>query len=149
MTDLDLAWAAGFFDGEGCISIPTRVRSRNRHGYTLSLYVGQVDPSPLRRFQSLFGGTVVTKKSGPFARRTMFMWRITGSTAFAALRQLHPYLTVKRSQADLALEFKDGMPENTRVGRRLDPLEMDRRDDIIARIKAAKWQTFAEGGDAI
>ena len=41
----ETAWAAGFFEGEGCISLD---RSRVTHRVKLSL--NQVDPEPLRRF---------------------------------------------------------------------------------------------------
>lgn len=37
-----LAWAAGFFDGEGCVATQVRQR-KHRRDYSVSLYVGQVD----------------------------------------------------------------------------------------------------------
>jgi hypothetical protein len=42
----ELAWAAGFFDGEGCFSIKPRP----------SMSLGQIDPQVLARFQRAVGG---------------------------------------------------------------------------------------------
>jgi hypothetical protein len=51
--ETELAWAAGFFDGEGYVG----VRRDNRPGRNLTLQIGieQVDPRPLMRFRSAVG----------------------------------------------------------------------------------------------
>lgn len=53
--DLDtheLAWAAGFFDGEGTFTV-----RRSSQGYRSPVFsVHQVDPRPLRRFHQAVGG---------------------------------------------------------------------------------------------
>lgn len=46
----ELAWAAGFFDGEGCTSL-----SRNRQYKLLAMNIGQVDRQPLERFVAAVG----------------------------------------------------------------------------------------------
>lgn len=48
----ELAWAAGFFDGEGCTHFHTTQEN-------FSLSIAQKDPRVLRRFQNLFPCTVV------------------------------------------------------------------------------------------
>lgn len=146
--ETDLAWAAGFIDGEGCISIPTRIRDRNRRDYNLSLYVGQVDPRPLRILQAMFGGSVVLRKTSDLARRPMFMWRITGNLAEAAIVAMLPYLVVKREQAEVAVEFREGVRSYVRVGRRVSDQETDRRAALLRRLSDAKWRSHVEGGDA-
>ena len=45
----ELAWAAGFFDGEGCFSFTAKA------GYA-TVAVGQVERAPLERFQKAVGG---------------------------------------------------------------------------------------------
>lgn len=140
----DLAWAAGFVDGEGCIQTTVRMRSRNRRDYILGLYVGQVDPRPLYRLSELFGGVVYPKSSGPTERRPMFMWRVTGSTAEATLRALLPFLLVKREQADLALQLRDRIADYVKVGRRVDDHETEARLALVAAVKADKWRDHRE-----
>ena len=53
----ELAWAAGFFDGEGCTTFP--LKSKDGRCYPV-LIVGQKDLRPLFRFQKALGniGTI-------------------------------------------------------------------------------------------
>jgi hypothetical protein len=59
----ELAWAAGFFDGEGC----TGLRSRG-----ISVSVNQTDPRPLLRFQGAVLGLGVM--SGPLIHKNKPAW---------------------------------------------------------------------------
>lgn len=142
MNETDLAWAAGFVDGEGCISVPVRTRVRNRRDYSLALYVGQVDPRPLARLKSYFGGTVVQRTSWGRGR-PIFMWRITGTTAEKALRTLLPYLMVKAEQARLAIELRERIERYVIVGRKVDDEETTARMALVDAIKASKWRSHS------
>lgn len=55
------AWAAGFYDGEGC----TQAMKSNGHSY-IRMTVVQAEPVTLRRFQDAVGG--VGKVFGPYKR---------------------------------------------------------------------------------
>lgn len=56
----DLAWAAGFFDGEGHIGLATTgAKKLNRH---LHIQVVQTEEGPLERLQTIIGG----KLYGPY-----------------------------------------------------------------------------------
>lgn len=57
----ELAWAAGFFDGEGTVMWRGRKRAE------LSLVVGQSDIRPLRRFQAAVGGLGTVR--GPYFQK--------------------------------------------------------------------------------
>ena len=46
----ELAWAAGFFDGEGCFSFTEKARFA-------CVAIGQVDREPLERFRDAVGGS--------------------------------------------------------------------------------------------
>lgn len=95
-------YLAGFFDGEGTISV-----YRNRKGkYTvLTIAVGQNDPTPLKLFHNIFGGSLFSrvKSSGVIH----WVWRASPNVAYNTLKTLRPYLIVKARQADLALEMMD------------------------------------------
>ena len=147
MGETSLAWAAGFIDGEGCIAAPVRLRDRNRRDYGLALYVGQVDPAPLHVLAGLFGGNVTPRKTAA-GRRLIYMWRINGSKAEAALRRLLPHLIVKRRQAEIALELRDLITSYVQVGRRVDDEQTGARLALVAALKADKWRDHTEGGDA-
>lgn len=61
MNTHELAWAAGFFDGEGTVSDDRAARH-------LSIGIGQVDVGPLQRFQEAVGG--IGTIYGPTKRST-------------------------------------------------------------------------------
>ncbi|MCC6311361.1 MAG: hypothetical protein IT345_10645 [Trueperaceae bacterium] len=141
MNETDIAWAAGFVDGEGCITIRTRLRARNRRDYSVSLAVGQVDPKPLDKLVEMFGGSIGRRSAEP-ARRVMLMWRVTGHRAGHVLEVLRPYLLAKGDQADIAMEFLARVSSYGRKGRRVEDSETAARQDLMARITAAKWRSF-------
>lgn len=99
-TAADIAYAAGFFDGEGTIDI----RRRRTHGgkyerYELRLSLGQMDIRPLLRLAELFGGSVQKQNA------KLHSWVCTGPGARDFLIAVRPHLIVKDGQADTALEF--------------------------------------------
>src|SRR3990167_2063795 len=51
----EVIWAAGFFDGEGTVSL---AHNKKRRSGQLRISVTQVDPVPLRIFLRLFSGYI-------------------------------------------------------------------------------------------
>lgn len=90
----ELAWAAGFFDGEGCADI---ARNSQQKEY-LRLVVRQKDRRPLERFQAAVGG--VGAIHGPYSRGNPCpCWKVVGSRAEQVAKLLWPYLSEpKREQ---------------------------------------------------
>lgn len=104
MSELDLAWAAGFVDGEGYIGITTRRTGRQAGNKTFIFDIAQVDRRPLDKIASLFGGPVYgpykpkTPNSSPYHRFT-----VAAKRARDIVEKLRPYLVLKQEQADKAL----------------------------------------------
>lgn len=98
----DLAWAAGFFDGEGCI-VGSRGRTGGAYYFTLMVSVGQVDPRPLEHLRGLFGGTVQPHRVKTAKVQASSVWTVTGGYARNFLNAVEPYLRVKGERARLAL----------------------------------------------
>lgn len=101
ISKLELAWAAGFFDGEG-----TTVCARHKDGCrALHITVGQVELENLTRFQaSLSGLGHITGPRRLPNRQPFYVWRAYGSNAQQSVNILTPYLgRVKREQATKAL----------------------------------------------
>jgi len=87
LEETDRAWAAGFFDGEGCCNFS----SSNRR-----LYMGQKDRRVLDKFQGIVGGKVY----GPFKTGNVYQYYLGGEKAQEALLLMWPYLSeIKRKQA--------------------------------------------------
>jgi hypothetical protein len=96
------AYLAGFFDGEGSISI---IR-RKPHGHVLHVDVGQIDRRPLELLRSRFGGSIQLQRRHSFGRRDLWYWKTGSQNAVPFLEAMLPYLIVKREQAELALRFQ-------------------------------------------
>jgi hypothetical protein len=97
-SNTDLAWAAGFIDGEGC----THARQTKHGTYQVSIQVHQKGREPLDRLQEILGGKVYqTSRSGIFkwsVQRKQIVWDI--------MQSLWPYLTsVKKIQAHNCFEI--------------------------------------------
>lgn len=99
-----VAWAAGFFDGEGHIRI---AKHSKRGSYMLSISAVQATPEPIELLQKLFGGTAHKRvKSYRGALKVMFTWQASSKLAEGILMEMLPYLVVKRDEAELAFEFR-------------------------------------------
>ena len=99
MTQHDkLIWAAGFIDGEGCISL-----IGDRGTYTAVINVGQTKELPLLVLQEVFGGSV-----GPVRDRfnQHYQWRVYGIAAANAAKLLLPYLILKAEQARILIAYQ-------------------------------------------
>lgn len=125
-----LAWAAGFMDGDGHISIQNRKTKHKEKTYTGTyLRVGacQASLAPLEKLQSLFGGSIKPKNSGPnpqgYNRKPQWVWCLSTEQAKNALEQMMPYLVHKQKVAKLALEFQNTMSDN----------KQKLSDDIVAK----------------
>jgi hypothetical protein len=85
-----VAWAAGIYEGEGCIT---------RHGRTgyVACRVSQKDPWLLYKLQRWFGGSVreytVRKFKSP---ATYFLWTVTGDRADKFINTIKSYLSPRR-----------------------------------------------------
>lgn len=109
---IDLAWAAGFLDGEACIHI-ARVKRNCGHGvnYRLRLYVSQNCLHTLVRLQQIFGGMGYIRQVRRRLQHTrqIYTYSLDGRSAIEAIRAVWPYLYRKRAEADVALAFyEDG-----------------------------------------
>lgn len=95
----ELAWAAGFFDGEGSVSI--RVDKRPGRKPALQLSIEQNDPRPLHRFALAVGhGRVTCRKAiRPPARKVMYRVAMGHAATVSTIIALWPWLSEpKREQ---------------------------------------------------
>lgn len=106
MNQIELAYFAGFFDGEGSIGIAKHKSKSCIRGYFHELFiqVSNSNHSVILKFKQYFGGSIIPFK----APKKLQMWRWTISTrkAFKFLKKILPFLIVKKTQADLGIEFQ-------------------------------------------
>ena len=99
-----IKYLAGFFDGEGSITIE-RTHPENRPGpqYRLECAASQVAAEVLEEFQRRFGGAIRQHWCGSHQIRE---WRIRSQEAYRFLTQIIKNLWMKKPQAKLGLIFK-------------------------------------------
>lgn len=107
---VEVAWAAGFFDGEGTTCI-TRYQPKNQSSpaAVLTLGVTQADPEPLERFRRAVGGFGVV--NGPYLykngnqKKPQWRYRVSGLARVEYVYGLiAPHLcSPKREQATAAI----------------------------------------------
>jgi hypothetical protein len=93
LSDVDIAWSAGFVDGEGAIMI-----AKSYKQISLILSVTQSTTRSLDKLVSMYGGRVVDNSG-------VYGWRVYGVRAGHAIRAMQPYLVEKADHALIAIHF--------------------------------------------
>ena len=106
LSDVELGYLAGLFDGEGSIAIIKMRRPPHREtSFNLNISITNSDPEMLDLVHRRLGGHICVmgryKGRGKLVKR----WYQSGYKAAPILRRLLPVLIAKRKQAVLALEY--------------------------------------------
>jgi hypothetical protein len=109
----DIAWAAGFIDGEGTIGV-YRHRDHKKGSWYFEPLVqaSNTDRVPLLKLKRLFGGNVVIVTHNHidplshYSIKDCFHWKVVYRRAFWVAKLILPYLTtVKRYRAIDLIRF--------------------------------------------
>ena len=119
MNEVDIAYIAGLFDGEGCISIAKcapRYEGCSPY-YRLVVALVNTNEQAPRLLQSHFGGRVYLYGDNKSPRqggtaRPCWHWRAGGPECVEFLRVVSPYLKLKANEARLALKFAEARASN-------------------------------------
>lgn len=127
VTSEDLAYIAGFFDGEGCIII-----SMGKDYNRIETTVCNTKDITLYWLQSIFGGCVSKRISKNPKRKDVYVWATVSRVAGRFLSIIQPYLKLKYEQAELALEFQrsQGRPNG-----KYTPEKVEYRGFLFDRLK--------------
>lgn len=104
----ELAYFAGFFDGEGCI---THTQDKRTRFPGVRVVVSQRNPAPLLRLQELYGGSLAANAHG---HRVVYAWAATPGAFVPFLTDILPYLRLKRAEAAAALAYQALSPGASR-----------------------------------
>lgn len=135
LTETEKAYIAGILDGEGSISI-IRVKSRS-NTYKYDFY-------PKVRVQNTYFpiiswlkekigiGSIYHGKQRNPKWKSLYQWQILSNQAQELLREVRPYLRIKKELADLVLGFRknehNGYPRSSEV--------YQMQDELYYRMKA-------------
>lgn len=109
-TELDLAWVAGFVDGEGYIGAHDCTKPANKtRAISVLIDVTQVRRLPLDKLYAVLGVGNIHANHRMSARGysggPTYTWRAYCGNAVIALQRLLPFLVLKRRQAEIAIEL--------------------------------------------
>lgn len=101
--EIDLSWAAGFIDGEGCVTLSRGKSKRDPSKWRpyLVLAVTQSYPEPLERLSKVAGHGNVQgpySYSGGLSKKPIYRWQLSRKQAETFLRELEPYLCSEKKE---------------------------------------------------
>lgn len=129
-TKIDLAYAAGIIDGEGCIQI-SRHAERKHH---LNVYVLNLPPEIPEFMHKHFGGSL-------WKQRQYFRWTLCNKSAVEFLCMVKPYLVLKPRQAEVGIKFgellkpRGGSPKGRNGRAPLTDEEIQERDELYFALR--------------
>lgn len=145
---IDIQYAAGFFDGEGCVQVGRTLRNRvypngyqrpPYYEYQLAVDISNSNLLILGKFADRWGGKIYPAVSS--RNKAMWSWHLRRKAAEAFLIELSPWLWVKRYEAWLALNFAAEVYARHRgQGRRLSEEEIALREGYYWALREAKKQ---------
>lgn len=128
---IELAYIAGFVDGEGCISMVRRKYEKNPKWnvrYTPRVTVTNGNREILEFIQSLFGGHMSEKKRYSEKHNTAWNLVISSTKSIYMATELLPYLRLKKPQAQLLIDFYETYtPRKRGRGNFVPEEEMEKR----------------------
>ena len=112
MEEKELAYFAGFIDGEGCIgTCPQRGYGKRAHNTTprqqIRLSATNVNKGILEDLRNTFGGWVGSHGRAIGNRKESWRWNIDSKRACEAIELLLPHLRIKKRQAMLCIELQE------------------------------------------
>lgn len=147
--DLDIRYVAGLFDADGWITI-NKWDHKGRDYIRYQLFVGlaQVHYPIIARLKIQFGGLLHRQDSASKRNskcRIAYQWRLSSRDARQFLKDIRPWLVVKRPQADLAIEFQDHVTKHASDFKYRPHMRGELyayREDVLARLKALKAYSY-------
>lgn len=145
----ELAYIAGFFDGEGCVVISKRkpYRDKKYTSYNLVTNISNTDKDVVDYIHSVIGGSIRENKKGK-RYRVCYANVFSSEQSYQLLKYLLPYLKVRRKQAELAIKFQEVV--NSSKNWKLTKEELYERDKIrqeIVELNSGWRKRLEEGGE--
>jgi hypothetical protein len=145
LTPAALAYLAGLIDGEGCIrisrSMPTEKRGKGhlrQPSYRLYMKIANTDRAIIDWLLATFQGSIHETSSAESRAKTgwsqAWEWGMGSQKACAILKQVAPYMIIKRDRAMLAIEFQTYANQYARY------VQGNRPQEVIDHLEAYRQQ---------
>lgn len=104
--DIDRAYIAGFFDGEGCISIDKHPGLNGVKYYNVQVSIVNTDLKTLEYISKFYPVNIGIHSPLKSWHKVRFKWAINGKKAILFLEEILPFLRQKRERAEIAIHFE-------------------------------------------
>lgn len=132
---VNYAWLAGIIDGEGSISLTHSWNRTNKcQQWDLVLCVTITHRPTIERIKHITHvGNVYGQLPRGLSKRYLYRWMCSANKAGSVLRLCVPFMTTKRRQAEIALEFigLKHLAGHTRTGRPVSLMQEERRRALV------------------
>lgn len=130
----DLKYLAGFFDGEGSISIYSLgyKYSCGVESTSLKVCITSNDKTQVEYFKDAFGGDIYSEDGNHLSDNTSWTWYAYSEEAEQFIQQIQPHLREKKQQADIAKRYLNLVNER---GSRVSKVEAKARRELCKQIQ--------------
>jgi hypothetical protein len=148
LNETDKAYIAGFFDGEGCISISKYQREgRNKTPvYSLQVVIAQKGVDVLHDLQFLTGVGALHERHK--YHPGTYEWRLSPNDALDFLTEILPYLRGKHQEALIAIEYQNKQGNKNHKGKGyIVPVELvQEKDSYYLKLQELKGTSSIKRG---
>lgn len=134
MRNLDAAYIAGLFDGEGCVHIRTQFGRKNG-GLRMCLEIVNVDPRPLRYVRrTMRVGTLAYRSNRKFP---YWQYTVNGPDSTKFAKAVHPFTIIKYDELAVFIELRE-LLDKGRDYYRMPKGRMEIYEDAAERLAVLK-----------
>jgi hypothetical protein len=124
---VNIAWIAGFFDGEGCVYIFPHCKG-------MQVSITQKDRTPLDLIRAFYGFGKVNKKGGG-----CHVWVVCGrNETMKFLRSIRQYCIVKRKDVEIAILYAKTFDSSRHGCFSLDDKTLKERQKLRKELRGGK-----------
>ena len=105
-TEFDKAYAAGFIDADGCITVRSIVPGGAGRSHYASITASQTKIPPLVWLQERWGGSLRELPPRKGNSSAAWEWAVVGNMAYTMLDDIKDYLKIKGPRAENALALR-------------------------------------------
>lgn len=134
MTKEQIAYIAGVVDSDGCIHINKSPQKLGRSiDYTTEITIVNTNEKLITWINNLVKGSIYNHKFKNVKHKDTFRWRISRKVALKLLKQIEPYLVIKKEQALIAISLEQRKVLGTT--NKLPIKELSFREKVYTKIK--------------
>lgn len=136
--DEHLAYAAGFFDGEGSVGLYPDGRGRYHLRVQVTQNCSAASSDVLMDFMARWGGNISVQNT---SHGKKYNWQVNSANAANMLSDVKGYCRIKRSQVEAALEWwmiRSSYPASRNARGHFNKVRDPRDEEFATRLKQLK-----------